>query len=92
MNLEALQNEINMLMYLYFTAIGVIQRDVDSEDIENIMKSLVEEIKGCKLSLDRILSETNHPIIQENKNKESIIEEAKIFISDGLFFIDKITN
>jgi len=92
MDLQALQNEINHLVYLYFTTIGVIQRDVDKDDIGSTMESLFDEIKSCRANLDRLLECTAFQPKEENKDKEKIIREAKDFIEDGLYFIDRITE
>lgn len=89
MNLSDFQNEVNHLLFLYFTSIGVIQRDSDKESINKEMEMLVEEIAHCKNKIDRYLDgEREYLKLPEDYKKQ--ISKAKQYFKDGMEFIDKI--
>lgn len=91
MNLSSFQNEVNHLLFLYFTAIGVIQRDIDKGDIQAEMDALLAEIKRCRDSLHSYLDDlhADQELCLEHKD---IVEEARAFVDDGLCLIDRITS
>lgn len=91
MNLSSFQNEVNHLLFLYFTAIGVIQRDINNEHIQAEMDALLAEIKRCKDSLYSYLDGSitdPEPFLDHG----DVIEDARAFIDDGLSLIDRITS
>ncbi|KAM0680979.1 hypothetical protein GINT2_000761 [Glugoides intestinalis] len=89
MNLHEFQKEINNLLLLYYTSIGVIQRDCDNEDIKDTMKILSEDIKQCRKRLKAFLDE-NEDNVKILENYEDIVMRCKNFIEDGNYIIDKI--
>lgn len=91
MNLSSFQNEVNHLIFLYFTAIGVIQRDANKENIQAEMDALLAEIVKCRTSLYLYLDKLDSDQVPSLEH-ESIIEDARAFIDDGLHLIDKVTS
>lgn len=90
MDLSSFQNEVNHLLFLYFTSIGVIQRDAENEDIEIQMEALLNEILKCKNTLYNFLNDPTIKPMEHNTDKDEILDNAKRFIEDGLCLIDKI--
>lgn len=90
MNLTSFQNEVNHLIFLYFTAIGVIQRDASKENIQEEMDALLAEIRRCRATLYLYLDDTGPDQAPPLEYKVTI-EEARAFIDDGLRLIDKAT-
>ncbi|KAI5169814.1 hypothetical protein PAEPH01_1019 [Pancytospora epiphaga] len=91
MDLGKLQVEVNHLLFLYFTSIGSIQRDAGEADIENRMGELIEEIKKCKSRIDALLAENVSKEVLPDDFYE-VIENGKVFVDDGLYFINKIVD
>lgn len=91
MDLHALQNEINHLLFLYFTSVGSIQRDASLPSVNKSMNDLVEEIVKCKKRIDRLLDDRG-ALKSLPDDFEEVVNEGKEFISDGLYFIDKIVR
>lgn len=74
---------------MYYTSIGVIQRDCGNENIEETMKTLSEDIKECRKRLKGFLDEKDDDV-KVLENSEEIIVKSKNFIDDGNYIIDKI--
>jgi hypothetical protein len=91
MNINDLQNEINHLLFLYFTSIGVIQRDYDSAEINKTMDELIIEIRNCKDRIDLYLdSDVEDKKLPQDFN--SRLNAARAFVEDGFSFIDHLIN
>lgn len=91
MDLHALQNEVNRLLFLYFTSIGSIQRDAGLPDVGKSMGELVAEIARCKERIDMLL-EDEGALVSLPGDFDAVIDEAREFMCDGLCFIDKIVK
>lgn len=91
MNLAELQNEINHLLFLYFTSIGAIQRDAGSPDISKSMDDLVSEIIQCKKRISAQLQGEEHEV-QLPEDFDAVVDEGREFVEDGLYFIDEIVK
>ncbi|TBU11963.1 hypothetical protein CWI38_0962p0020 [Hamiltosporidium tvaerminnensis] len=85
--LNDLQNEVNQLLFLYFTTIGFK---------ENVLPELLKNITECKQRIDEILE--IKPCM-DNENYENTkfyvdiretVNKAKCFVNDGLEFLNKI--
>ena len=89
MRLQELQNEINHLLFLYYTSIGSIQRDAMDPGVEQSMEDLATEFIRCKERIDGCLDDGEDlPAMPDDFQR--VIEEGKAFMSDGLCFIDEI--
>lgn len=91
MDLSELQTEVNHLLFLYFTSVGSIQRDVSNANIGDSLSGLVEEIKRCKTRINLLLSEEPATTALPD-DFYGIIEEGKAFVDDGLHFINQIVD
>ncbi|ADM11722.1 uncharacterized protein Eint_061150 [Encephalitozoon intestinalis ATCC 50506] len=89
MKITDLQNEVNHLLFLYFTSIGVIQRDAGLGDIYDKMEELKREIDDCRKRIMRLMDSEEVDVELCNDYKE-IITEGKEFVRDGLSFLDKL--
>lgn len=89
MRVTEIQNEANHLLFLYFTSIGVIQRDSDAQDIDDKMNELAKEIKACKVRLNDYLNEEAKDV-DLCKDYYDVINEGKEFVKDGISFIDRM--
>jgi hypothetical protein len=90
MNLHRFQEEVNNLVFLYYNAIGIIQRDFNDENIQNAMSSLSNDLKECKNRiLEMLEDEEEIKIINES---ERILEEGNNFVNDAFYFIDKLVG
>ncbi|KAI4293228.1 hypothetical protein PAPHI01_2502 [Pancytospora philotis] len=89
MDQTALQNEINHLLFLYFTAVGVIQRDAHLLAVHKHIDSLVDEIARCKERIDALL-ETSAAEESLPEDFAETIEQGRSFVEDGRCFIDRI--
>lgn len=87
--LDELQVDINNLLFLYFNAVGVIQRDClesnINETISNIQSDIVACLEKINFYLDNEVSE-----LPLNPNSEQIVKQGKKFVEDGSYFLDKI--
>lgn len=86
-----LQNEINHLVFLYFTSIGVLQRDSKHEEVSQNIEDLQVELRECFRRILKILNdeeekETIH------KNSEEIIRKSKQYLDEGYAFLDSIID
>lgn len=91
MSLDELQKEINNLLYLYFNGIGVLQRDFSDINIDNTIDLLIQDLKICKSKIDSYLKDTpKEEIIMEKRDE--IIRDGEVFVSEGLFLINRIAN
>jgi len=89
MRATELQNEVNHLVFMYFTSIGVVQRDAGEDDIHTKMNDLTDEIRRCRERIGELMHEDmakEH--IRDDYNK--IIAEGREFIKDGMCFLDAI--
>jgi hypothetical protein len=87
MRISELQNEVNHLLFLYFTSVGVIQRDANEPDIREKMKDLVGEIRACKERIRMYMEEDEEDAVL-CEDYEEVIAEGKEYIKDGLEFLD----
>ncbi|KAM0672116.1 hypothetical protein CWI42_070240 [Ordospora colligata] len=89
MRTTELQNEINHLVFMYFTSIGVIQRDSGQSDICVKMNDLIGEIRRCREKIRELMCEhTVEEHIRDDYSK--IIADGKDFVEDGMCFLDAI--
>lgn len=82
-----LQNEINHLVFLYFTSIGVLQRDYNSPDIKKIMADLQDEINLCFKRIKKY-SEMNFKEVGVDCRAIAVLEYAKDYLEEGYEFLD----
>ncbi|WUR02639.1 uncharacterized protein VNE69_02161 [Vairimorpha necatrix] len=73
MDVTSLQVEINHLVFLYFTSLGVLQRDSMSENIKETMTDLQVELKKCIERINNFLKEDNQ---EETLNKKALNKKA----------------
>lgn len=92
MDIELLQNEVNRLLHLYFTTIGILQRDALDDQIENTITQLLENIMTCKSNIESYLMNKKVKKDLGIYNEKEQVERIKEFIRDGEEFIDKITE
>jgi len=93
MKINELQAEINHLLFLYYTSIGVLQRDAMSEDV-NIYDSigaLIDEILACFKRIETYF-ETSIAPVEYPSDYFQVIEDGKEYVKDGLAFIEKIID
>jgi hypothetical protein len=84
--LAELQNEINHLLFLYFTAIGVIQRDCKEEHTkEVVIPELVKNIKECRARICSMLD--NQPKVEPEIPDN--LEDDTAYLEDWIAFISK---
>lgn len=88
-----LQKKINKLLYHYYTIIGVAQRDIECDNLDETIEILIKELKETKDEIDKYL----HNKINGVEEKKVTIEELEIekqikktetFIENGKQFID----
>lgn len=65
--ITALQHEFKHLLYLEYTAIGVIQRDFDQETISETIKELAKNVVDCKKRIEEILQQEE---VKDEEEKE----------------------
>lgn len=82
-----LQSEVNHLIFLYFTTIGVLQRDADSPEIDKIKEDLHHEVKKC-LERTKKYSEMNIKEVKISDKLEFTLNYAKDYLSEGYEFLD----
>ncbi|EOB14365.1 hypothetical protein NBO_28g0004 [Nosema bombycis CQ1] len=82
-----LQSEVNHLIFLYFTTIGVLQRDADSPEIDKIKEDLLNEVKKC-LERTKKYSEMNIKEVKVSDKLEFTLNYAKDYLSEGYEFLD----
>ncbi|KMV66017.1 hypothetical protein M970_061170 [Encephalitozoon cuniculi EcunIII-L] len=88
MKITDLQNEINHLLFLYFTSIGVIQRDAGSSDVHDKMEELKREIDDCRKRITRLM-DSEEADAELCSDYREVIAEGKEFVKDGLSFLDR---
>lgn len=91
MRITELQNEANHLLFLYFTSIGVIQRDANSDDIEDKIHELRREIEECRERMLKYMEE-NVEKVKLRDDYEDIVAEGKKFVRDGFCFLDRMLD
>jgi hypothetical protein len=89
MKISELQSEVNHLLFLYFTSIGVLQRDANEPDIEEKMGDLVKEMKACRERIRMYMEEENADAVL-CEDYEEVIDEGREYVKDGLEFLDSI--
>lgn len=89
MDLTSLQCEINHLLFLYYTSIGVLQRDYDKPGIEKSMGDLLQEISQCKERIDTYFR-SGCTIPEIETEYLQTIKEAKEYKDDADSFIDAL--
>ncbi|AFM98488.1 hypothetical protein KMI_03g05670 [Encephalitozoon hellem] len=89
MKITDLQNEVNHLLFLYFTSIGVIQRDAGLSDVYDKMEELKREIDDCRKRIIRLV-DSEEADVELCSDYREIIAEGKEFVKDGLSFLDKL--
>ncbi|KAI5149653.1 hypothetical protein ENBRE01_1035 [Enteropsectra breve] len=90
MRIDDLQMEINHLMFLYYTIIGVIQRDSSTGTVYSSIEELCDEIVKCKERLDTLLQDNRETQSMPDLGVDKILKDAKEFLKNGTAFIDKI--
>lgn len=91
MDLHKFQEQANRLLFLYYNAIGIIQRDYHMSDIEKTMERLSAEIKECKASLLALL-EGNEEYERILEDYEAVLVDGNNFVNDGLYLVDRIVE
>jgi hypothetical protein len=86
-----LQNEINHLVFLYFTSIGVLQRDSKHEEVSQNIRDLQAELRECFKRILTIL-EDDEKIEMLHKDSEEIIAKSKQYLDEGFAFLDSIID
>ena len=89
MDLTSLQCEVNHLLFLYYTSIGVLQRDYNDPTLDQSMDELLKEIVECKRRIDRYFSDGCH-VENVSNDLKSVLEAGKIYREDALAFIDDV--
>lgn len=89
MRITELQNEANHLLFLYFTSVGVLQRDADCTDIGSRMSELCREIGECRRRICRHM-ECGREWVVLCSDYEHAIEEGREFVRDGVCFLDRV--
>lgn len=82
-----LQNEINHLVFLYFTSIGVLQRDFNSPEIQKIMSDLQGEMEMCFGRIKKY-SEMEIKGVKVDERAEMVLEYARDYLEEGYEFLD----
>ncbi|KAM0685791.1 hypothetical protein COBT_002995 [Conglomerata obtusa] len=83
-----LQHEFNQLLFLEFTALGVIQRDFDAPDIMNTIAELAQNINDCKKKISALIEQIDENPVYE-KNLDIDVERYQVYLDDWLAFIDE---
>lgn len=91
MDVTSLQCEINHLLFLYYTSIGVIQRDYAASTIDTSIDALVSEIAACRARIESYLNGAAASILPLEGSAETI-ESAREYFEDAQALIDAITN
>jgi len=90
MNLHRLQEEANRLLSLYNNAIRAVQNDTGGEDVVELLESKCDEIKACRDGLMKLLEDSER--LRKAEDSESVVEDGRNFVSDTLYFIDKLLS
>lgn len=85
-----LQKKINHLLYCYFTAVGVIQRDCYDDEVYNTMDVLIQEIKATRKAIDDHLNETPEERNVNDLDVAKVIEKTEKHLENGRALIDHI--
>ena len=91
MKITNLQNEINHLVFLYFTSIGVLQRDCHLETAQEIRLNLQKEIQDCLNRVNNIL-EDDDTIEYLKDNSEDVLKYSKEYLDEGYDFLDYLLD
>lgn len=89
MRITDLQNEINHLLFLYFTSIGVIQRDAGTAGVHDRMEELRREIEECRRRVARLMDaeEADASLCEDYRE---VAASGREFVLDGMSFLDKL--
>lgn len=89
MRVTELQNEVNHLVFLYFTSVGVIQRDAGSADISSKMDEMMREIGECRRRISEYMEDG--PLeVELCDDYDDVVLEGREFIRDGFCFLDSM--
>lgn len=91
MDLHKLQEEINKLLYHYYNALGIIQRDFDKDDIDETITNISNEIKECKNKILTLL-ESKIEKLEISKDYNEILKDGSNFVEDATYLIDRLTK
>lgn len=86
--ITALQHEFKHLLYLKYTAIGVIQRDFNQETISETIKELAKNVTECKKRIETILQKEENAEEFEDETKPSM--DYAEYLDDWRTFIDDL--
>lgn len=86
--ITTLQHEFNQLLFLEFTALGVIQRDFDAPDIQNTISELAKNINECKNKIAAVIAKIDeNPAYEQNLDVDVDVYQA--YLTDWLALIDE---
>lgn len=69
-----LRTELNNLLFHYYNAIGILEREINNPQIENSIKMIANQIKKIKENIIRLINTISDEIDEENTSKKPEIE------------------
>ena len=89
MRITDLQNEANHLLFLYFTSVGVIQRDAGTAGVHDRMDELRREISECRGRILGLLDGCEADV-ELCADYRQVAASGREFVCDGTSFLDRV--
>ncbi|OQS54276.1 hypothetical protein EHP00_2216 [Ecytonucleospora hepatopenaei] len=87
-----LQCLINKLLYHYYTIIGVIQRDINNDNLEETIAIMLKELKQTKEEIDKILERYIDNTTNTNTNLYNNLYNTDNNINNIIYNTDEYIN